>query len=135
MTEEQRKGETVNWPNINFTDPAPPKAGTKAKKLWDYDPDYEEEEEEEEEMEKVLEPVPSSTTSAANFYGKPRRKGVAKLDITGMEDELETAEEKARRMRHSQRDGRREERKVRGGVVRSVVLVMALCCVLHSLGT
>ena len=86
----------MNWPEINFTDPAPPK---KTRNLRTFDPDLDE------EMEPaVLEPALSSSTSTSKFYGKALRKGVARL-----EDEGEAAQGRASKMRLLQRDGKRED--------------------------
>ena len=94
LAEEQR-GEEVQWPNINFLDPAPgPRA--RRKKVEECD---------EEEQENFLETVPgSSSRGATSFYGRSTRscrgeRGGEELEELGM-----TGAERARRERHRDRD-------------------------------
>ena len=107
----------MNWPHINFLDPAPlPRGRKKATGFFDeYLPDSSEEEDEEDDKgvkKSIAEGFygrssRSTRSSRAPFSGNsrnPRSSGATAVDIEALEEEGLPARERAKKARHKARD-------------------------------
>ena len=109
----------MNWPHINFLDPAPlPRSRKKAPGFFDeYLPDSSEEEDEEDDKgvrKSIAEGFygrssRSTRSSRAPFPGNscsrnPRSSGATAVDIEALEEEGLPARERAKKARHKARD-------------------------------